>query len=352
MRGDVQWVVVIDATPSENSAKANKTFSLAADASGTAEDALWRILDSLCPSPIDPATQVDEAVGALKKIESDLAKATTHRWISGKSDRVLVYVFHEKEQKAKITFAESTRASRIATDLTTLIGILPDFAGRALAPQFAVTTKVYALELNRGTLAVSAALSAAKNPSTATDGNAGPTPKPAPAKPESGADVLGVSLITGPREHLFLSADAGITSAKQISYDDNTRSLGPAKAPKEFFIGGNYALGDLYQDAGSNWARLRKSLFIGALLEGSSQPFNQVGAVLGFRYLPFVTDFLAFDSVSPYAGIVWVQDESLEGAGAQQVVRRHYGQGHAVFGLSLNLSKASGWIGGGDGSTK
>jgi hypothetical protein len=93
---------------------------------------------------------------------------------------------------------------------------------------------------------------------------------------------------------------------RQVKYDEATRSFQPDSKPKEFFIGVDYTIGDLFDDASRSSLRgFLDGVYMGLMLEGSSRPFNQLAVRIGFRQnLPGLDRFVTFDAVSPYVGVI------------------------------------------------
>ncbi len=90
-----------------------------------------------------------------------------------------------------------------------------------------------------------------------------------------------------------------------------------------------------------------KQMYLGVLVEGSTRPLNQVGAVVGFRWIAGLSDVISTQTVSPYVGVIWALNDSLTGVSASspgKIISR-YGKGKLVFGISLNLSQALNWVG-------
>jgi hypothetical protein len=308
------------------------------------------------------------------------------RWTSGKGDRLLAFVLHDAGTVARLQFKEEPRRTRLASDLVTLSELALRIATAApeAAPRgISVTEGTYTLKRPRANLTVGASLAAteqrreapnctvrmdppaeaaASRPGTQVVvclmNQAASAPAPAgdaaktPAKSETSAEI---TLITGPSEHLFLSANAGSTSASQLKYDEESRSLQPRETPTGFLIGINYSVGDILTEPDSvgTWSRehlgyFLQGLYFGGAIQGSRRPFDQAGAILGFRYnpIPFLNRVVDFETVSPFVGAVWTKHDRVDDAG-NRLGDRKYGSGDFVWGVSLNLDKALGWVGGG-----
>jgi hypothetical protein len=175
--------------------------------------------------------------------------------------------------------------------------------------------------------------------------------KPDDPAVDSGPEKLETTIITGPTEHFFLSANAGLTDATQVSYDPATRTLGPSKKPTGFYIATNYAFGDLYTEGkDANFAkRFLGGMYLGAFVQPSRRPFEQFGTIIGFRrnLIPWLETYFPFDTVSPYVGVVWVRNDTLTGSPSAPKLSARYGKGNLITGLSLNLDKALSWVGSG-----
>jgi hypothetical protein len=219
-----------------------------------------------------------------------------------------------------------------------------------------VTRQVYTLRRSRANLAVTGTVARPPRQPAPAAGGAPATqaaaPAPAAAAKPADDNTASVTLVTGPAEHLFLSANAGATDASALKYDDDTNSLQPRETPTGFFIGINYSFGDILTDpteAGGTWlSNFFSGMYVGGALQGSRRPFDQAGVHLGFRNnpLPFLRDVLDFETVSPYVGLVWTKNDQVDSSG-NLLGDRRYGRRELVWGVSLNLDKALGWVGGG-----
>ncbi len=339
--------LLLDLSPAgEERAAANRIFSF----SGTdADPAVQELRDALvhmgnCPPDSNDIARAARPVIALLRRNGDhLAQRSSIRWISGKGDNIRIYVLRSPGRRAKVEIGEDPRQTRLSSDLVTLTKLAQKISRTdvmeeviIVEPDYSFTFREYSLTKTRATVKVVGSLL----PDTANLGKA--DDEDAPSK-------LNTSLITGPPEHFFLSANVAYTKVRQIKYDEATRSLQPNAKPKEFFIGVDYTIGDLFDDASRSSIRsFLDGVYMGLMLEGSTQPFNQLALTLGFRHnLPGLEKFVTFEAVSPYLGVVWARNDRLVGSGVSSSVDSNYGKGRFVFGLSLNLDKALGWAGGG-----
>lgn len=311
-----QWVVLVDARAGSRPKIASLPWrDLTACIEGDTA------IKGNAPSPLG----YDEV--AILKVLSQNCVAKKNRWISNAGDSILVIAAVTGNGTFDITFKETVRTSRVYQDVGTLLDLATRIGGgRASSENVAILKDSYVLTEGRSSFKVGV---------TSSSGTATNT-------------LAEISLVTGPKERVFLSANTGVTSAKQVSYDKQSASLTPAGTPKEFYIGINGSFSDLYADRSSGrWSRFRQSGWIGIEIEGSTQPLRQIGALFGLRYIPWVSDWAGLEKVSPYVGLIWVRDDlAPSGSVAGMQLRTRYSTGRATFGLSLNLTESLSWLGG------
>jgi hypothetical protein len=284
-----------------------------------------------------------------------------NRWIASTDARLAVFVFHDEGTVANIRFNEEARRTRLAADLLVLAELGLQVGAQSVT-RIVVTKQEYTLRRPRANLTISAALAppapvvqagAGSAGAGATGGNTTATqPAPAATKPVE-QTAASITVVTGPAEHLFLSANAGATDASALKYDDESNSLQLKENPTGFFVGFNYSFGDILTDPAETDAgvlrRFWEGMYVGGAVQGSRRPFDQAGVHMGFRYnpLPLLGDVLNFETVSPYMGLVWTKNDQVDAEG-NRLGDRRYGRGEFVWGVSLNLDKALGWVGGGE----
>lgn len=302
----------------------------------------------------------DAVVADIRSHADELAELSSTRWISGKGDTMDIFVFGPPDRLPKIAFKEDARQSRLEIDVGTLIQVAGKIVDKGTADfpsaTVSVTHRQYYLTKSRATLKVEATLrppqapaaeranASAKDAPTRAKTNA----KDAPQAEEEIPEKLETSFITGSEERFFLSANAAFTQARQVTYDESSKTLQPNKKPEEFLIGINYAMEDLFaNDEATGVGSFLGGLYASLLVEASKTPFNQIAATVGLRRnLPFLEDFLTFATVSPYVGIVWVRNDRIQPDGASSNVKSGYSKRKFITGLSLNLDKALEWLGG------
>ena len=331
-------VVVIDASPSV--AAGNRIFVLGPCSNDSAVVRLWGLL----ALQLDASDTTGPAAlkGFLMSYAGHLAKFSSSRWISHKGSEVDVYVVHLKAVTERVDFTETARKSRFESDLDTLarvvaaIGQVNVASQTATAPLYITTVATWMLGKERANLKIrvtATAPCAAGNQTSA----------------DHCRDTLETSIVTGPKEHFFLSANTIANDVRQVTYDAATNTLAPANKPTNFYISTNYSIGDLYENGNEiNWAnRFLAGIYFGGFVAASQRPFEQFGGIIGIRRtgLPRLDDVLPLQTVSPFVGVVWVRNDRPAGSASAPATSSRYAKGKRVWGISLNLAKALGWIG-------
>jgi hypothetical protein len=380
-------ILVLDMSPvREKSEVVNRIFSFSgSDADSTVEKVRTKLREmrKCLPNPADDVAPLADTVLTLLHLHtSRLTKHSSNRWIGTKGDSIQVYILRLSGRPARIDIEELARATRLSSDLVTFAQLALKIATAGTAfmeskpPQYSYTFREYYLTKPRANLKVAgifipvaadtpavnervgatATSRAARGPPTGRRAVA-PGPKLASEadtpKTETPVDTLQVptqlttSLITGPREHFFLSANvAAFTTARQVKYDETNSSLDLAATPKEFLVGMNYTFGDLFEDQKHGWLRrFAEGIYLGLMIEGSSKPFDQIGAIVGFRHAPpAIEKILSFEAVSPYVGVVWARNYKTDSPATR--VDTDYAKEHFIAGVAVNLEKALKWVGG------
>lgn len=156
---------------------------------------------------------------------------------------------------------------------------------------------------------------------------------------------LSTTLVTGPAERVFLSANAAYTKIRQERFNTDAGTFEPGNKPTELLVGVNYSLQDIFQnDAAMGAKAFLKGLYFGFLVESTKRPFNQLAATVGFRHSPPPFESLfSLETVSHYIGVVWTRDD-VPDPNSQTHVRTRYGRPAMIMGLALGLDKALGWL--------
>jgi len=286
---------------------------------------LQQTLSDACQSLDGRSPKEVQAAATCLKPESDL------RWISGQGDDLRLYVVYQGTDPV-VRFTEQSRKSRIATDLGNLIKLarsakLDETAG---VNELKCVEQSYELERVRSNLTVTVEQTPPAARAAAMTEAAALAPASAGAAPKATATI-----ITGPAEHWFLSADLPIRHFKELKLNDKSGLIEPAKTPTTFFIGLDYALGDILGESQS-W---RRDFVLKGMVKLSKQPLQTFGIALGYRGNALSSLGLSFDAVSPFAGYFWSRPEVPEGSSAAEKKL----QGTFQFGFSFNLDTALGW---------
>lgn len=265
------------------------------------------------------------------------------RWISKRGDLLHVYVFFSGGAAPTIRFTETSRASRLATDLQTLlkIGVAIGMQEAAGIPALSCSAKTYALLQTRSDLKVSVAQEKAAAPSEARRATEDFAPADKTAAPATdGADAkkgAEVTLKTGPEEHWFLTAVMPVRRLNELKFDSATSSFKNAKSPAQFYLSVDYALGDILNaPEHRSW---RDNIVVKGMLRASKNPVESFGIGLGLRG-KFLIDL---DLVSPFLGYVVTRPDASAPADASGGSM----QGTFQFGASFNLTEALAWLKGG-----
>lgn len=302
------------------------------------------------------------AVNAIAKIAGASTRHSDLRRITERGDLVRTIVLFTamftqdsdeweiEGPRPKLTFEEKARQARIATDLEALFQLAlkgaPKLPSRAVAAPRPVTwlsVQDYVLKSERATLGVTASLSEDAQQLAANEAgpgqrqaNATPRASTTPPPPQQAESSLKAEIITGPREHWFLSADVPVTKAEQLKLNSTTGELELANEPSAFYIGLNFLLGDLLATKQS----LADVLALKLLVKASSHPLDSIGIGVALRGRHLKKYGLNFDLISPFVGVTFtLQDvESADG------VRPDGGRNSELrFGVALNLDQALSW---------
>lgn len=138
------------------------------------------------------------------------------------------------------------------------------------------------------------------------------------------------TLIAGPAEHFYLSADMPVTSIKQLSYDSGTNSVIEKEKPASFYLGINAKVGDVFTNYPVK--EFYKDISFKALVKASSKPSESMGLGIGYN----------FKVMEVFVARVWTKDdESVGGTSLGNTPS-------TIFGVSFNLTKGLNWLKGGE----
>ena len=152
-----------------------------------------------------------------------------------------------------------------------------------------------------------------------------------PASGDVQAEASSVSLLSGPDEHWYMSADVMITDDLRVSRDDGG-GLVISETPPVFYVAANYLVGDLLSNRRPWWG----NIFFKVFAKGSKHPQDSVGLGVGLRgpTLPLLN--VELELLSPYLAWTWTRVDDGDGVSRRQPALR--------FGLSVNLDRALKWV--------
>lgn len=211
---------------------------------------------------------------------------------------------------SNVRFDETERHSRIANDFNALLGNLK---GRAtLLESCGPKLYEYPLRYDRAQLKLTAIDLTGKEAST-------------------------VTIVTGPKEHLYLGLDLPINSSETLKYDATTKSLVPADTNPQLYLSFNYYFGDL---ANPNESKSKFSLK--AMVLATSRPLDSIGLGIGYQLPKLNALGLDLTPLSAFVGRFWNKQDALaaDGVGlANQSTTSSW-----RVGISFDLGTALGWV--------
>jgi hypothetical protein len=163
----------------------------------------------------------------------------------------------------------------------------------ALPPAWCTKSERFATTLDRSTLTVSA--------------KTRDTPPVA---------VATTSVQTGPTEHLFITGDLLVKGAKELKWDNATKTLSAREKADSLYVGINWMKGDVLsrQDAASMDRLVFKLSFL-----PTRKPFDSFGVGIGYRLSESVFTLDANQAkdggVMLFAGHFWTKSDALDAAG-------------------------------------
>lgn len=227
------------------------------------------------------ALSVEDSVAATYRVFTfmrehgvELSEHTSTGWLSHEGDSVEVIVFRRAGQSSAVTFEERERESRLTASLDSLLELAGAIAEhpnpRLRRGNVSVTRRKYRLRDRRAVLRIAAALEPV-DVASADDTKQGNPP-------------IVTSIITGPSERVFLSANAAFTRLRQVKYNVSDNKFDYGNKPTELLIGVNYAFQDMFKnDNATGLKAFVRGIYLGFLVEPTKRPFNQIAATAGFR---------------------------------------------------------------------
>jgi hypothetical protein len=255
----------------------------------------------------------------LRKLKKKYRRGTESRWLSKEQDKLEVFVFY-KEVKAKtdekksttevkpnITFEEKARKTRIANDLSVLTKLVVTITTKGAAPEIEIARATYQLAKRRANLTVTAKLGKSKTSKS--------------------------SLVTGPTEHWFLSADLPVAKLSEVKFVQDKGTLEPRETPRNIHLGLNCMIGDILKER----QNLLKNFFVKGMLKISKSPLDGYGVGIGYRFPKVRPLGIDISSFSIFAAVMWTKEETED---KKEELKKH----QILFGIGYNLDKALGWV--------
>lgn len=261
-------------------------------------------------------TKVIDKLGANRTNILTQAEAcievTSERWISLEGDILTIYVFYDLAQgNPDLEIDEQVRRTVLASDLTKLIKLGASLASATGLEGTGLLVRKYSLTKKRANLTI-----------TTSQGEA----------------TAKADLITGPMEHLFLSADLPVNKVSQLELNDDNQ-LVPKDEPTTFYVGVDFKIGDLLTDDLPLW----QNLVVKLQAKASRHPDESWGVALGLRGDYLQRFGLDLDQFSPFVGWTFTREDAKEGDRPDKGGSRN---SEFRVGLSFNLDEAMKWIGG------
>lgn len=250
----------------------------------------------------------------LKKLRKKYKRGTDNRWISKKQDILEVFVFYKKPRlkpdeklEPKVEFEEKSRKARLAKDLSVLLKIGVATVAKGIPPDIEMERTTYQLGKKRAVLTVSASL--------------------------GGKKTSKVEVITGPREHWFLSTDLPVAKLSDVKFVQDKGTVEPRNTPKHLYLGLNWMIGDILAEK----QNLFKNFFFKVMLSMSRAPFEGYGIGIGYRFPKARLLGIDISSFSIFASLIWSKEDSED---KTEELKKH----QFLLGISYNLDKALGWV--------
>ena len=140
-------------------------------------------------------------------------------------------------------------------------------------------------------------------------------------------------MITGPREHWFLSADLTVAKLSQVKFNADKGTTEPKETPKQFYVGLNFMLGDVLLERRALW----KNFFLKGMVKFSKNPLDSYGIGIGYRFPPVKILGLDISALSIFGALTWSKENSETQAGK---LTKYQWQ----LGISYNLDRALSWV--------
>ena len=140
-------------------------------------------------------------------------------------------------------------------------------------------------------------------------------------------------MITGPREHWFLSADLTVAKLSQVKFNTDKGTTEPKETPKQFYVGLNFMLGDVLLERRALW----KNFFLKGMIKFSKNPLDSYGIGIGYRFPPVKILGLDISALSIFGALTWSKENTDT---KDNKLTKYQWQ----LGISYNLDRALSWV--------
>lgn len=256
-------------------------------------------------------------------------------WTAGDSFQIYVVYDLKNECEPRVKILEQERGTRLADDLKELVKIVVgSVSTRSGEPEVGVLQVSGKLNARRAVISFGA--------------RSVPTRDISKCEVESDACADGVcryavlKVVSGPKEHLFLSVDVPLSKVSSLKYDSATGTVSPRDAPTKVYAGINWMVGDVVEPSVGSWSRPLERIVVKGLIEASAKPSNSFGVAIGFRPPPVQWGGLSLDSVQVFGGYVWTREDGVAADGQPRPDVRYTAK--LRWGLSFNVDKLKSWL--------
>lgn len=144
-----------------------------------------------------------------------------------------------------MVFEEQARQSRLTTDLDSVVetaGSAGEMEKGEAHANIGVTRRKYRLRDGRAVLKITAQVGTAEAGGKEKGGK-----EHGDKEDEGGNSPVITTIVTGPSERVFLSANAAFTTIRQTKYNVSDQTFEHGNKPTELLIGVNYSMHDVFQ---------------------------------------------------------------------------------------------------------
>jgi hypothetical protein len=257
------------------------------------------------------------------------------RWRSKKGEALAVFTFCPEQYPVDLKLDETGRETQFGSDLGKLFKAV---AGTKLltGDETRVSMASWILEKTRATLTIHAAPSFEQEDLVGLFALGLKMGDEHITQPVTKLGTAQTTLTTGPTEHWYLSASVPLTKIQEAHFVDSTGAFEPRDKPKEVLIGANFMVGDVLSD---DYGGLLGGFAPGVVVEASSKPFRSFGVTASYRIRSQKVLGIQLDVITPFWGLIRSTTDVKDATGAVE---------HSVYigvwGISLNLDKATSWL--------